>query len=260
MTYTGLMKTWSVLIAMNMSRRKNEMNIQQIDEKIKKHQEQKEKLEAEERNKSEREKVEWIKISNEFMCSVNSINGNSEYQITSKQVFNGKTYKEIQDSLQPGEGIASYELLQKLRNSGKFPNIFTEFWVFVPNPDRISKKRGKVARFSAVDYWFVLYCDGDPSIRDSALGVFLVRKIPIKANDSGALIISEDDYGGGLMVAWDKTKSQTRPEQWEDFQRGHKKFPRHTWPLRDGFNKKNELMFLEVVRKKLIEEDINGKN
>lgn len=56
--------------------------------------------------------------------------------------------------------------------------------------------------------------------------------------------IIDDDYGTGVMVAWDLPD---RP-----LPRGYTKHRSKnnfgaTFPLRDGFDKKTELMFLEVV-------------
>ncbi len=148
-------------------------------------QEQKEKLERElkdinDKIKEESEKTEWIKISNDFICSVNSNNGKCIYEISKKQLYNGKTYQKIKESLKDNEFIADYPLLQKLRNSNKFPDTFNKFWVFVPNPDKISEQNGYVARFYACSGYAVLDCDYDASDSDSTLGVFVVRKIEVK--------------------------------------------------------------------------------
>ena len=107
--------------------------------------------------------INWIKIPE---------NG---IEITSTQQFNGKTYAEILKEVKEEE-IADYPLLQELRNSGKY-EFLKEFWVFVPNPDRISKNNGFLARFDAFSGWAVLICYRDPTNSNPSLGVFLVRKL-----------------------------------------------------------------------------------
>ena len=125
--------------------------------------------------KQETDKTGWVKISNEFISSVNSINGKCQYEISTKQQFNGKTYAEILKEVKEEE-IADYPLLQKLRNSGKF-EFLKEFWVFVPNPDEISKKNSFVARFVADSDWASLNCYRLPVNSNPSLGVFLIRKV-----------------------------------------------------------------------------------
>lgn len=101
--------------------------------------------------------------------------------ITKKQQFNGKTYSEILELKEQDEEIASYELLQRLRNTGKY-DFLKEFWVFVPNPDKVCREQGKVARFYAGSDWAGLDCDGYPEDADDSLGVFLVKKLEDKMN------------------------------------------------------------------------------
>lgn len=103
-----------------------------------------------------------------------SIGDNKEISV--KQQFNGKTYAEIKRALKKGEEIADYPLLQKLRNSGKF-KFLKEFWVFVPNPDKISENDECVARFAAGSGWACLDCSRDASCSYSSLGVFIVRNL-----------------------------------------------------------------------------------
>ncbi len=93
----------------------------------------------------------------------------------SEQIHNDKTYIQIQKLLKKGEQIADYSLLQELRNK-KIDNRFKNFWVFVPNPDKISKNNNYFARFGADSDRADLGCDGSPSGRNSSLGVFLIRK------------------------------------------------------------------------------------
>lgn len=97
----------------------------------------------------------------------------------SQQMFNGKTYAEIL-KLVNEEQIATYDILFKLRSlTEKYPQ-FKEFWVFVPNPDKISKDNNCVAGFFANSVGAVLDCDWVASGTGPALGVFLVRKLRSK--------------------------------------------------------------------------------
>ena len=137
------------------------MNTQkQIDKKEEELKVLKEKL------KKEQEKNIWLKIPEKNI------------EITTKQQFNGKTYPEILKEVKKSE-IADYELLQELRNTGKY-SFLKDFWVFVPNPDKISKKNNYVARFGAGSGGAGLGCDGYPGYSYSSLGVFLIRKIKEK--------------------------------------------------------------------------------
>ncbi len=97
-------------------------------------------------------------------------------KIIPKQMFNGKLYSEITDEVDR-KFIAPYETLQKLRNiafeSGWEKYSFMKsFWVFVPNPDKVSKANGYFARFGVVSDSASLICDGDPSDMNAYLGVF----------------------------------------------------------------------------------------
>lgn len=58
--------------------------------------------------------------------------------------------------------------------------------------------------------------------------------------------IIDEDYGSGVMVAWD-LKKRPLPAIWCDFRIDSNKCPRHLWPLRDGFAKKEELDMLELA-------------
>jgi len=95
-------------------------------------------------------------------------------EITPEQQFNGLTYKEILKKVKESE-IATYEILQKIRNLGKY-EFTKDFWVFVPNPDKISKDNGYVARFVANSSRAILDCEWGPEIAVASLGVFLYRK------------------------------------------------------------------------------------
>ncbi len=58
--------------------------------------------------------------------------------------------------------------------------------------------------------------------------------------------IIDEDYGNGVMVAWDK-EDRPLPSGWTDFESSKNQSPRHEWPLRDGFEKETELQFLEEI-------------
>ncbi len=99
-------------------------------------------------------------------------------------LFNGKIYSEILKEVSE-EFIVPYEILQKLRNiafeSGweKYP-FMKKFWVFVPNPDEVSKSNGYIAGFNADDDRVGMDCDGGPSNWNPDLGVFLYCPIEKK--------------------------------------------------------------------------------
>ena len=95
------------------------------------------------------------------------------WEISTKQQYNNKTYAEILELVKE-ENIANYSLLQELRNKGL--NFLKEFWVFVPNPDKISKDNKYVAWFNAASGWAGLNCYGGPTDTGPSLGVFVVRK------------------------------------------------------------------------------------
>jgi hypothetical protein len=144
--------------------------LKQVNQEIEKLLKIKKELEEQKKN------TKWIKISNEHICSVNSINGKCIYEISTEQLHNNKTYAEITSLLKDNEQIADYPLLHKLRNSGEF-DFLKDFLVFVPNPDKISKKNNYVARFDANSYRANLYCDRSPTYSYPSLGVFIVRRV-----------------------------------------------------------------------------------
>jgi hypothetical protein len=95
-----------------------------------------------------------------------------------KLIHQGKTYSEIKSLLKKGEEIASYQLLQDLRNDDKYRDLLglNDTWAFVPNPDKISEKNGYVAWFFADSDRALLDCYGNPALADASLGVFFVRR------------------------------------------------------------------------------------
>lgn len=109
-------------------------------------------------------------------------------KITTKLQFTNKTYPEILEEVDESE-IADYDLLQELRNKGfnskwKEYAFLKKFWAFVPNPDEVSKSNGYVARFCAYSDGAGLDCFEDSGGSNSALGVFLVKKISKTKNES----------------------------------------------------------------------------
>ena len=61
----------------------------------------------------------------------------------------------------------------------------------------------------------------------------------------GTTGVIDEDYGNGVMVAWD-LPNRPLPPSWSFENKGT--IPRHEWPLRDGFNKEDELQFLESFK------------
>jgi len=95
-------------------------------------------------------------------------------EITPEQQFNGLTYKEILKKVKESE-IATYEILQKIRNLGKY-EFTKDFGVFVPNLDKVSKDNNSVARFVAYSDRAYLDWGWGPEVAGALLGVFLYRK------------------------------------------------------------------------------------
>ena len=94
----------------------------------------------------------------------------------SQQIYNGKNYAEILKLVKEKQ-IATHKILFKLRGLTKKYPQFKDFWVFVPNPDKLSKDNGFGARLSADSGRTGLYCGWDPTGSDASLGVFLWRRI-----------------------------------------------------------------------------------
>ena len=97
------------------------------------------------------------------------------FEISTEVLYKNKTYSAIKKLLKKDEEIASYPLIQMLRNE-KAHKCFEDFSVFVPNPDKISEENDYVAWFGAGSDWAVLDCDWDPTSRDASLGVFVIRR------------------------------------------------------------------------------------
>ena len=122
-------------------------------------------------------KKEELKKMEEKFKQQNEVGDWYEYkkgwEISTKQQYNGKTYSQIL-KLVKEENIADYPLLQELRNKGL--NFLKEFWVFVPNPDKISKDNKYVAGFLANSDRAYFGCDWVPTGTGPSLGVFVIRK------------------------------------------------------------------------------------
>ena len=143
-----------------------------LKEQIKKKEEELKELKAKLREESEKDI--WLEIPERGI------------KITTKLQFTGKTYSKILKEVDESE-IADYKLLQELRNEGFKSNwekykFLEDTWAFVPNPDEVSKANGYVARFSVGSDNAGLDCYWDSGCSDSALGVFLVKKL--KTNES----------------------------------------------------------------------------
>lgn len=93
----------------------------------------------------------------------------------------GKTYAECEADCPDGWAIATYEILQKLRNSEHAEALhLINTWEFVQQPDAICKKNGYVAWFNADSGWADLNCDRDLTYANGALGVRYFRKVKKK--------------------------------------------------------------------------------
>ena len=143
---------------------------EQINKKEKIIEEENKKIKVlKEKLRQESEKDIWLKIPEKGI------------KITTKLQFTNKKYSDILKEVNESD-IADYLLLQELRNEGfksdwKKYSFLKEAWAFVPNPDEVSKANGYVARFDLNSDCANLYCWYDSDSSDSALGVFLVKKI-----------------------------------------------------------------------------------
>lgn len=147
-----------------------------INYQIKKHEEAIEKLQQ--KLEEQQNKTEWIEIPTAFnIWLTQNYEQGITYEISNKPLHTNKIWNEQKASLKKGEEVATYDLVQELRNTKRWPSTFTKFWVRVtPNPDKLSEENGSVAWFYADSYGAYLSCGGDPLDSDSALGVFVVRK------------------------------------------------------------------------------------
>ena len=88
-----------------------------------------------------------------------------------------KTYAECEKDCPKGWEIATYPILQELRNTQPEDFDLINTWEFCQNADVISKKNKYVARFIAYSDGANLSCGRVPSYTYSALGVRFVRRI-----------------------------------------------------------------------------------
>jgi radical SAM superfamily enzyme YgiQ (UPF0313 family) len=99
------------------------------------------------------------------------------YEIETKIHHFNKTYAECEKDCPKGWQIATYPILQELRNTKPEEFNLLETWEFVQNPDKIRKEKGEVARFLAGSGGASLYCNRVPSNSVDGLGVRFVRKV-----------------------------------------------------------------------------------
>ena len=89
-----------------------------------------------------------------------------------------KTFEECKEDCLEGWQIATYPILQELRNSKHCKELNLYYtWEFVQQPDIISKKSGYVAGFVAGSVRAYLDWDRGPGVRFSSLGVRYFRFI-----------------------------------------------------------------------------------
>ena len=139
--------------------------IESIDKKIQELEDKKRVILA------EKERINNKVISIKVKLSIGT------YEVEKKIHHKGKTYAECEKDCPKGWEIATYQILQELRNTKQEEFNLNDTWEFVQQIDKISKKKGYVARFCAGSVRVDLgaYCGSDFS--DSALGVRYVRKI-----------------------------------------------------------------------------------
>jgi hypothetical protein len=99
------------------------------------------------------------------------------YEIETKTHHFNKTYAECEKDCPKGWQIATYPILQELRNTKPEEFNLLKTWEFVQNPDKIRKEKGEVARFSAYSVWADLSCGWSPSYSGGGLGVRFVREV-----------------------------------------------------------------------------------
>jgi hypothetical protein len=93
---------------------------------------------------------------------------------------NNKIYAECEKDCPEGWEIATYPILQELRNNPKYrEKLNLEItWEFVQNPDTFSKQAGRVARlYAPTSDRAGLYCGGVPSDSYDCLGVRYMRRL-----------------------------------------------------------------------------------
>jgi len=78
-----------------------------------------------------------------------------------------KTYMDLVIEIDKKSKINESELFKTLK----------KFWVFVPNPDEVSKSNNYVGRFDANSEGADLSCYRIRSYSNADLGVFLIKKI-----------------------------------------------------------------------------------
>ena len=99
------------------------------------------------------------------------------YEVETTIHHKGKMFAECEKDCPKGWEIATYELLQYLRNNHAKAFNLIDTLEFVQNPDTISRKKGNVAWFVAGSVVAFLNCSRNPDYSNSSLGVRFVRKV-----------------------------------------------------------------------------------
>lgn len=139
--------------------------IQSINNKIQILEEKKKQILAEEQKK--KDKVTSIKVKLSM----------GTYEIETKIHHLNETYAECEKDCPKGWEIATYPILQELRNTQPETFNLLDTWEFVQNPDKIRKDKGEVARFCAYSGNCSLGCGYYSYGCDSTLGVRYVRRL-----------------------------------------------------------------------------------
>ena len=100
-----------------------------------------------------------------------------KFEVETKIHHLNKTYTECEKDCPKGWEIATYEILQYLRNNQAKEFNLINTWEFVKQPDKISNKNKFVAVFFAYSDGANLYCDRIPSSTNDGLGVRWIRRI-----------------------------------------------------------------------------------
>jgi len=78
---------------------------------------------------------------------------------------------------------------------------------------------------------------------EAKVGVFVRSLVDFSGVPKGTMGIIDEDYGTGIMVAWN-LPDQSLPKDYMQCREKYTKLGER--PLRDGFDKETELQFLEL--------------